>query len=436
MRFLFPAIRFSQPHAVFLSLVGFLLAAQGMEISFRKSTLFEQEKRKQNLLFDKGIPIMEFRSPESFRRAELLLDERLPLPAFRKGVLTVKLDCDRGVAIENIHARIWDATDETLDFVCTTPVRDGRMQTWRIRVNPTAPFSAWSGNRNRRIDFPAEFYNIALILRKNAFGRIRIISVTWDAEKEEKEGVAAVSVSIPSKHPLPLLDPRSGSRPELEFWNDGSQPLVIRVEAEISDFFHRRFSHNGRLQLPPGKRTVRMALPELPAQGIWKINCKLIDEKSGSVRLIERSLCHMIPAGPETLPNPAFQFGKDEDDLEHGLAHGRRCVKLLRTGNKSNIQFSQLDVHLREVQQISADAVDFKHEDMRKFMAPAALHHILIRRPVCILAGIPSVGKYLIIRNAQNVLGVGNKGLPLRRQTIPVDLVHRRDAAVQGRFSM
>lgn len=309
MRFLFPAIRFSQPHAVFLSLVGFLLAAQGMEISFRKSTLFEQEKRKQNLLFDKGIPIMEFRSPESFRRAELLLDERLPLPAFRKGVLTVKLDCDRGVAIENIHARIWDATDETLDFVCTTPVRDGRMQTWRIRVNPTAPFSAWSGNRNRRIDFPAEFYNIALILRKNAFGRIRIVSVTWDAEKEEKEGVAAVSVSIPSKHPLPLLDPRSGSRPELEFRNDGSQPLVIRVEAEISDFFHRRFSHNGRLQLPPGKRTVRMALPELPAQGIWKINCKLIDEKSGSVRLIERSLCHMIPAGPETLPNPAFQFG-------------------------------------------------------------------------------------------------------------------------------
>ena len=69
-------------------------------------------------------------------------------------------------------------------------------------------------------------------------------------------------------------------------------------------------------------------------------------------------------------------------------------------------------------------------------MTPAALHHILIGRPIRVLAGIAGVGKYLVLRNAQDMLGVGNKGFPLRRQTIPVNLIHCRDAAVQGRFSM
>ncbi|WP_294437443.1 beta-galactosidase [uncultured Victivallis sp.] len=334
-------IRFLQPHAVravLLALFGLILTLPGMEISFRNSTLFQQEKRGQKLEFDKQTPVIEFRAPESFRRAELLLEKQLPLPLFRKGILTVKLDCDPAVALENIHARIQEESGETLDFVCTTPVRDGRIHTFRIAIDPERPFSAWSGNRNRRIDFPAKFYNLALILKENASGRIRVESVIFEAELQEKQGLSAVAITLPSDQPVPLLDPRKSKRPELEFRNGGTQPFTVRAEIELSDFFERRLTRSGRLRLPPGSSPVRMALPELPARGIWKISCKLTDEKNGSVRLIERALCHLVPAGPETRPNPAFQFGicsgvskLSDEELRNELRTAALCgAKFLR----------------------------------------------------------------------------------------------------------
>ena len=130
----------------------------------------------------------------------------------------------------------------------------------------------------------------------------------------------------------------------------------------------------------------------------------------------------------------ALELGEDQDDLEHGFAHRGRRIELLVLADESHAELLALGVHRREVQEIAADAVNLPDQHMREFTMLDALHHLLERRAVRILAGIPGILEDLIIFDAQDILRIIYHVLPLHRQGILVHLMQRGHAAVDCRF--
>lgn len=119
----------------------------------------------------------------------------------------------------------------------------------------------------------------------------------------------------------------------------------------------------------------------------------------------------------------ALQLGEDQDDLEHGFAHRGGCVELLILADESHAELLAPRIHCREVQEIAADAVNLPDEHMRELATLDALHHLLERRAVRILAGVPSILEDLVVLDTQYVLGIVYHVLPLHRQGILVHLV-------------
>lgn len=130
----------------------------------------------------------------------------------------------------------------------------------------------------------------------------------------------------------------------------------------------------------------------------------------------------------------AFQLGKDEDDLEHGLAHRRGRIELLVLADERHAELLAPRVHRREIQQIAADAVDLPDQHMRELAGLDALQHRLERRAIGILAGIPGILEHLILLDTEDVLRVVYHILPLHWQGIPVHLMERGHAAVNRRL--
>lgn len=130
----------------------------------------------------------------------------------------------------------------------------------------------------------------------------------------------------------------------------------------------------------------------------------------------------------------ALELRKDEDDLEHGLSHRSGGVELLIFADKSHAELLAPRVHRRKIEQIAADAVNLPDEHMRELATLDALHHLLERRAVRILAGVPSILEDLVVLDTQYVLGIVYHVLPLHRQGILVHLVQRGHAAVYCRF--
>lgn len=130
----------------------------------------------------------------------------------------------------------------------------------------------------------------------------------------------------------------------------------------------------------------------------------------------------------------ALELGKDQDDLEHGFAHRGRRIELLVLADERHAELLALGVHRREVQEITADAVNLPDEHMRELATLDALHHLLERWAVCILAGVPGILEDLVIFDIQNILGIVHHVLPLHRQGILVHLMNRGHAAVDCRL--
>ena len=125
-----------------------------------------------------------------------------------------------------------------------------------------------------------------------------------------------------------------------------------------------------------------------------------------------------------------LQLREYQDDFEHGLAHRRACVELLVLADEDHSKLLQLAVHGGEVQQVTADTVDFPYEDMREHPQPDLLHHLLKFWAVCILARIARILIDDVVLRVQDEPRVVDEVLPLHRQGVLVYLVQGRYAGV------
>src|SRR5699024_7269093 len=129
-----------------------------------------------------------------------------------------------------------------------------------------------------------------------------------------------------------------------------------------------------------------------------------------------------------------FQLREDQDDFEHGLADSVAGVELLVFADEGHAQVLQFFVHGGKVQYISADTVDLPDQQVRELAGAQPSHHELVVRPVGVFGGIAGVLEDNVVRYAQHHLGVYRQLPPLYLQRIPVYLIPRRHADIDGRL--
>ena len=164
----------------------------------------------------------------------------------------------------------------------------------------------------------------------------------------------------------------------------------------------------------------------------------------GGLSLVDAELLQLfvvpIPEGdPAAVPKPLFgpgqhyggdtlgghvplQLSKDQDDFQHGLAYGRRGVKLLVLGHEGHAVVLELLVHGGKVQQVPAYAVYLPYQDVGKLPGADPRHHPLVGWPVGVLGAVPGVLEDLVIPDAQHQLCVLRQLIPLEWKAVPVYL--------------
>ena len=99
-----------------------------------------------------------------------------------------------------------------------------------------------------------------------------------------------------------------------------------------------------------------------------------------------------------------FQLREYNADVEHGASHGRGSVEFFCRGYELDPVLSEFLHHIREVEDRTADAVQFVNNDLTDHPAFDVVHHFSKGRTVCIFTAVTPVGINLILFTSHFVL--------------------------------
>ncbi len=127
---------------------------------------------------------IENKNPKAF--CEFSFPKKMKLESFDTLKLTVNLDRKRTSTLQNLSVRIQDATGETLQYTLIgKALPEGDTILFTIDPNQK-PFTSWGGNKDGKIDQPAQFLGGAFRFQDGA-GTLFLRGFTVNTESKATE---------------------------------------------------------------------------------------------------------------------------------------------------------------------------------------------------------------------------------------------------------
>ncbi len=237
-----------------------------------------------------------------------------PFAKFKWLEIAMNVHVPANTQIWHLSLRFADAKGEIFQLKskrAPLTVGEAREQQVKYTLIPgETRLTSWSGNNDKKIDWPLAFLGIACEFEAETDGGcLYFESISF---KPGDARLKDITVDVETGSPVRLIIPESGNIPKVVFSNRGPEKLDFTAQLKIQDYFGNEFRQNWRASLVPGASQSVMLEHKFNTLGIWYVNYTLRLHGSNKTCSGKRSFVVMSPAGRQRLDKTVrtdFKFG-------------------------------------------------------------------------------------------------------------------------------